>query len=162
MGERIARTFSSLPPDHQRKHSIAELESVQGEAVVEWRWTRHRRCVGLARAQLRKTLGRWGMRELEFEAVAVLSELVANAVVHARVPPGREILTRFLPVEGGVRIEVHDACDERPVPRVPDESGGASASGGYGLLLVSRLADRWGVEKRRGIGKCVWAHVTRP
>lgn len=118
---------------------------------VKWYWTRHRRCVGLARAQLRKSLARWGMAELEFAAVVVLSELVTNAVVHARVPPGREVLTRFVPLEDGVRIEVHDASDEWPVPRVPDEAGG------YGLALVAELSSDWGVEKRRGIGKCVWA-----
>ncbi|WP_407560494.1 ATP-binding protein [Streptomyces sp. 184] len=126
----------------------------ENEHVVVWQWRRNRRCVGLARAQLRKALGAWGLGAVEFAAVAVLSELVANAVVHARVPAGREIRTRFLAVEGGVRIEVHDACDAWPLPRVPDESGG------YGLLLVAELADGWGVEKRRGVGKCVWAVVT--
>jgi anti-sigma regulatory factor (Ser/Thr protein kinase) len=87
-------------------------------------------------------------------AAVVLSELVTNAVVHARVPPGREVHTRFVPLDGGVRIEVHDASDEWPVPRVPDESGG------YGLTLVSELSSAWGVEKRRGVGKYVWAAVT--
>lgn len=129
-------------PTSDRKHEVV------------WHWRRHRRCVGLARAQLRKTLARWDMAEVEFAAVSVLSELVANAVVHARVPPGREIQTRFVPLNDGVRIEVHDASDEPPVPRAPDESGG------YGLALVSGLSDRWGVEKRRGVGKCVWALVT--
>lgn len=124
------------------------------EQAVVWHWRRHRRCVAPARAQLRKTLARWGMGELESAAVSVLSELVANAVVHARVPPGREILTRFLRLSDGVRIEVHDASDVRPVPRVPDESGG------YGLRLVDELSARWGVEERGGVGKCVWAVIT--
>ncbi|MFW6691990.1 ATP-binding protein, partial [Streptomyces sp. MAR4 CNX-425] len=74
--------------------------------------------------------------------------------MHARVPPGREIHTRFLRLDGGVRIEVHDVSDDRPVPRTPDESGG------YGLMLVAELASAWGVEKRQGVGKCVWATVT--
>ncbi|GAA2117425.1 ATP-binding protein [Streptomyces synnematoformans] len=108
----------------------------------------------MARAQLRKALARWGMAELEFAAVVVLSELVTNAVVHARVPPGRGVLTRFVPLEDGVRIEVHDASDEWPVPRVPDESGG------YGLTLVDELSARWGVAERGGVGKCVWAVIT--
>lgn len=135
--------------------SDMQIQQVDGdEKVVVWQWRRHRRCVGLARAQLRKALAAWGLGELEFAAVAVLSELVANAVVHARVSPGREIRTRFLVVEGGVRIEVHDASDQLPVPRLPDESGG------YGLALVAELAERWGVEERGGVGKCVWATVT--
>jgi len=86
--------------------------------------------------------------------VSILSELLANAVVHARVPPGREIETRFIRMSTGVRIEVHDASDERPVLRAPDESGG------FGLQLVDSLSTRWGVEERDGVGKCVWADVT--
>lgn len=122
--------------------------------AVKWNWTRQRKCVWLARSQLRKTLVGWGMVELEFAAVAVLSELVTNAVVHARVPPGRQIQTRFIPLGGGVRIEVHDASDKPPLPREPDDKGG------YGLRLVAELSEQWGVEKRSGIGKCVWAVVT--
>ncbi len=136
--------------------SAMRLQQVDSdETVMVWQWRRHRRCVGLARAQLRKALAAWGLGELEFAAVAVLSELVANAVVHARVPPGREIRTRFVVVEGGVRIEVHDGSELPPVPRVPD------ASGGYGLALVAELAERWGVEARGGAGKCVWATISR-
>ncbi|WBB63663.1 ATP-binding protein [Streptomyces sp. WMMC500] len=124
--------------------------------VMTWQWRRHPRCVGLARAQLRKALARWGMAGIEESAVLVVSELVTNAVVHARVPPGREILTRFVRQDGGVRIEVHDASGVWPVRRVPD------GSGGYGLVLVETLASRWGVAERDGVGKAVWAVVDDP
>ncbi|MFF0723492.1 ATP-binding protein [Streptomyces sp. NPDC004134] len=124
--------------------------------VVKWQWRRHRRCVGLARAQLRKALAGWGMAELEESAVLVVSELVTNAVVHARVPPGREIQTRFVRQDGGVRIEVHDASSVWPVRRAPDEAGG------YGLLLVETLSSWWGVAERDGVGKVVWAVVVEP
>ena len=121
--------------------------------VMTWQWRRHPRCAGLARAQLRKALAGWGMAGIEESAVLVVSELVTNAVVHARVPTGREIQTRFVRQDGAVRIEVHDASGVWPVPRVPDESGG------YGLLLVEALASRWGVVEREGVGKAVWAVV---
>lgn len=52
----------------------------------------------------------------------------------------------------GVRVEVHDSGDG--VPAVPLESGG-SDEGGRGLLLVSELADKWGVAEREP-GKVVW------
>ncbi|MFW6722202.1 ATP-binding protein [Streptomyces sp. MAR4 CNY-716] len=137
---------------------MRDLRTVQSETTPEqavvWRWRRHRRCVALARSQLRRTLAQWKLPDLTDKAVSVLSELLANAVVHARVPPGREIETRFIPMGTGVRIEVHDASDERPVLRAPDESGG------FGLQLVDRLSTRWGVEERDGVGKCVWADVT--
>nr|WP_225797192.1 ATP-binding protein [Streptomyces aculeolatus] len=102
---------------------------------------------------MRKALAGWGMAGIEESAVLVVSELVTNAVVHARVPTGREIQTRFVRQDGAVRIEVHDASGVWPVPRVPDESGG------YGLLLVQALASRWGVVERERVGKAVWAVV---
>jgi anti-sigma regulatory factor (Ser/Thr protein kinase) len=134
----------------------ADEPQAVGTHVMTWQWRRHRRCVGLARAQLRKALAGWGLAGIEEPAVLVVSELVTNAVVHARVPPGREILTCFVRQDGGVRIEVHDASGVWPVRRVPDESGG------YGLLLVERLAFRWGVAERNGVGKAVWALVVDP
>nr|WP_309505521.1 ATP-binding protein [Streptomyces phytophilus] len=112
--------------------------------------------MGLARAQLRKALAGWGMAGIEESAVLVVSELVTNAVVHARVPPGREIQTRFVRQDRGVRIEVHDASSVWPVRRMPSESGG------YGLLVVEALASRWGVAEREGVGKAVWAVVADP
>ncbi|MEU3186952.1 ATP-binding protein [Streptomyces sp. NPDC006923] len=78
------------------------------DRLVVLRWTRHPRCVGLARAELRKTLAGWGHAELEDTAVLILSELLTNAVRHAHIP-GREIETRFCLIADGVRIEVDDA-----------------------------------------------------
>ncbi|GAA2135868.1 ATP-binding protein [Streptomyces synnematoformans] len=124
-------------------------------AVMTWQWRRHPRCVALARSQMRKALARWGLAGIEGPAVLVVSELVTNAIVHARVSPGREILTRFVRQDGGVRIEVHDASEDRPVPRTPDSDGG------YGLHLVEQMADEWGVAER-AIGKAVWAVVVDP
>ncbi|MEV7087558.1 ATP-binding protein [Streptomyces sp. NPDC093085] len=128
-----------------------------GPAVV-LRWRRHASCVGLARLELRKTLAGWGLSALEEAALLVLSELFTNAVRHARVSPGREIETRFVPVPGGLRLEVHDAAPERPRQCVPDPD----ACGGRGLLLVEALAARWGVGDRDGVGKVVWALLAAP
>ncbi|WP_457471266.1 ATP-binding protein [Streptomyces sp. TE4109] len=112
--------------------------------------TRHARVGALLE---RAVLAGWGLSEWEESAVLVLSELLTNAGQHARVSPGREIETRFRPLGGGVRIEVHDASDVPPEVREP-ESG---ACGGRGLVLVGALADRWGYGARCGPGKVVWA-----
>ncbi|GAA2113855.1 hypothetical protein [Streptomyces synnematoformans] len=69
--------------------------------------------MALARSQMRKALARWDLAGIEERTVLVASELVTNAVVHARVR-GREVATRYLRLDGGVRIKVHDASDERP------------------------------------------------
>ncbi|MFI5768859.1 ATP-binding protein [Streptomyces sp. NPDC051658] len=127
--------------------------SEAADRAVARRWSRHPRCVSLARAELRTALAGWGLSEWEESAVLVLSELLTNAGRHARVSPGREIETRFRPLGDGVRIEVHDASDTPPEVREP-ESG---ACGGRGLVLVGALADRWGYGARRGPGKVVWA-----
>ncbi|WP_233518212.1 ATP-binding protein [Streptomyces corynorhini] len=95
------------------------------------------------------------MGALEEPAVLVLSELVTNAVRHARVPVGREIETRYLAVPEGLRLEVHDASSERP--RLQRAAPGAC--GGRGLVIVDALADRWGVADRAGVGKLVWAQL---
>lgn len=55
------------------------------------RWTRHPASVGRARSELKKALANWCLNAVEDAALVVLSELVTNAVRHARVSPGREI-----------------------------------------------------------------------
>lgn len=123
---------------------------------VASRWTRHPRCVGLARAELRMVLDGWGLTVVSDTALVVLSELLTNAVRHARVPAGREIETRYFRETNGVRIEVYDAAQSWPQFRTPDMDGGR------GLVVVSELAACWGVDASDGIGKSVWAVVAAP
>ncbi|MFE3772310.1 ATP-binding protein [Streptomyces sp. NPDC059122] len=121
------------------------------------RWARHPRCVALARAELRRLLDRWGLGVVADDALLVLSELLTNAVRHARVSRGREIETRYSREPQGVRIEVHDAAQNWPQPRTPD------VDGGRGLTIVAALAARWGTEVRDGgLGKAVWAVIAVP
>ncbi|MCM2392246.1 ATP-binding protein [Streptomyces albipurpureus] len=124
---------------------------------IVYRWTYSPRCVGLARAELRKALAGWGLAPIEAFACVVLSELLTNALRHAKVP-GREIETRYAPLWRGVRIEVHDASNALPrfTPCGPE------ATGGRGLPLVAALSDAWGVSPRYGAGKSVWAELTLP
>ncbi|MFI6288900.1 ATP-binding protein [Streptomyces sp. NPDC051018] len=127
-----------------------------GGDVVVSRWSGHPGCVGRARAQLRKALAGWGLTAVEDSALLVLSELLTNAVCHTYTAPEREIETRCTRSSGGLRIEVVDAGEGRPVPGAPE----ADATGGRGLWLVDALADRWGVTEREGPGKVVWAELS--
>ncbi|MFD5465498.1 ATP-binding protein [Kitasatospora sp. NPDC127059] len=88
----------------------------------------------------------------------LLSELVTNAVRHARTPRGRLIFVRLqLPSPTALRIEVHDADSEKPAPHPTS----LTSETGRGLLLVQQLAQSWGCCPRRGgIGKFVWCHIT--
>ncbi|MFE7127444.1 ATP-binding protein [Streptomyces sp. NPDC057617] len=128
-----------------------------GGSVV-LRWSSHPRCVALARMELRKALADWGLSGLEDSAVLILSELLSNAGLHARVSPEQVIETHYFRSSGGLRIEVHDGSPERPRPRPAN----LEASDGRGLLLVEALADAWGVADRAGPGKVVWASLSVP
>ncbi|QXE36545.1 ATP-binding protein [Streptomyces sp. GMY02] len=130
--------------------------SACGSVVL--RWSSHPRCVALARMELRKALADWGLSVLEDSAVLILSELLSNASLHARVSPEQVIETHYFRSSGGLRIEVHDGSPDRPQPRTPD----AEAADGRGLLLVDALADEWGVADQCGPGKVVWATLSVP
>ena len=80
----------------------------------------------------------------------LVSEVVANVVVHARTPMQVSVYV----TQGCVRIEVID-----DLPPDPDVRPGDGES--YGLRLVDALAARWGVEPRPN-GKTVWFEVIEP
>lgn len=124
--------------------------------VVAAAWPHTPRSVGRSRRLLVRHLDAWGLTRLADTAELVLSELVTNAVTHARPPYGHVIATRFVRLKDGVRIEVHDANDRKPQCR----QAGADEESGRGLALVDALtAGDWGVSDREGIGKMVWAGV---
>ncbi|MFH8386897.1 ATP-binding protein [Kitasatospora sp. NPDC018058] len=118
--------------------------------------SRHRKSAGAARILLREFLaGVDGSQPFLESGELVLSELVSNAVQHARVP-GRLIFVRFEMEPGLLRIEVHDASQRIPTMRTT----GDEDESGRGLRLVDQLAKEWGVRPREGgVGKSVWALV---
>jgi two-component sensor histidine kinase len=90
------------------------------------------------------------------DAVAVLAELVGNAVRHAAPLPGDVVQVAWRVLNGGcVQIWVTDGGSyQSPVPRV----AGPEAVAGRGLAIVAALTARWGVE-RDARGQCVWAEL---
>lgn len=101
----------------------------------------------LARRFVDETLGGWGCEEVAEAARLLASELVTNAVLHARTDLA--VVVRL--VRGGVRVEVHDGNTAAPVVRHYEDE----AMTGRGLSLVDQMASRWGVEYTRD-GKAVW------
>lgn len=117
-----------------------------------------RRSPGRARQALREFLSSAGDERFMAAGELVVSELVTNAVAHARLP-GRLVWVRFDLGAKELRIEVHDPGKGRPVVQQAAESD----EGGRGLWLVECLAARWGCCPRAGgIGKIVWAIVLPP
>ena len=115
-----------------------------------------RRGARLARLLTERQLDDWGVPS--GEAVQVVAELAANAVLHGRVP-GRDfrLALRLTPV-GTLRVEVTDARGDR-VPR-PHDPATEDAEGGRGLHIVAAYADRWGVDRGPAPAKTVWAELS--
>ena len=105
-----------------------------------------------ARRFVDETLRRWDCEE-QLDVVSLLvSELVTNAVVHARsdVEVGVQL------THDGIRIDVMDTSVAAPVARRAEPYD----TSGRGLELVNSLATRWGVDRGPN-GKSVWFEVPR-
>jgi anti-sigma regulatory factor (Ser/Thr protein kinase) len=101
----------------------------------------------VARRFAERQLGDWGLPGLVDRARLLVSELVINAVIHARTE------SRLMLWSDGrcLRVEVSDRSPT--LPRVDEYV--PQAPSGRGLRIVAELADQWGVEEGRG-GKTVW------
>ena len=94
-------------------------------------------------------LSAWGAGDLADDVALVVTELAANAIVHAR-----SAFTVILSVHGDVlRISVRDA--------VPLDGAGLRAAPMHGLSVVDALASRWGVESLGNAGKTAWVDLLR-
>lgn len=98
--------------------------------------------------------GQWGYDTLQDEAQLVASELVTNALMHARSACD----LRMRCADRVLRIEVVDGGRGMPELRRP----GDAVEHGRGLLLVSTLCPAWGVDAYRDGRKMVWAELRRP
>lgn len=103
-----------------------------------------------ARLFVEACLDRWEADGLIDTAELVVSELVTNAVVHAR--SRCKLALRYS--RETLRIEVTDFGEGSPEPQPPS----TTRVGGRGLLIVSALAKAWGIDPAPG-GKVVWAEL---
>jgi hypothetical protein len=130
----------------------------ESRSAVVLRWSRHPRCVGLARRELRKALGGWGLSSIEDPAVLVLSELLTDAVRHGIARPGAEVETRYLRVGSGLRIEVSDTVHEFRQSTASSSDSDRNPR----LRLVDALAARWKMNDPIGLGTSAWAEIDFP
>lgn len=108
--------------------------------------------VGRARRLVRVALAAWSLDELADDGALIVSELVSNAVRHARSRSLRVTVIR--PESVRVRIGVVDKSKRLPEVREPREG----AESARGLALVGALAKDWGTD-RLPWGKRVWAEL---
>jgi anti-sigma regulatory factor (Ser/Thr protein kinase) len=92
----------------------------------------------------------------KFEDVRlVVSELVTNSILHAGLSPKDRIALSVAVSKESVRGKVSDPGSGFEVPSVPRPRD--DLSGGWGLPIVERLSNRWGVERNSCV--CVWFDI---
>jgi anti-sigma regulatory factor (Ser/Thr protein kinase) len=115
--------------------------------------------VAAARWQLSTDLREAGMMAAAIgDAALVLSELLSNAIRHARPLPGRTVRVAWTLSDGSLRVSVSDGGGTTH-PHAGHPS--PSSLGGRGLAIVDCLSSRWGIWASDG-GITVWAVLPAP
>lgn len=145
----ITRTFAGRKPFRVRRPHATFLQSPPIAPPTEVRadFPAEAASAGSARRFVGDTLRSWSFDGLSDVATLLVSELVANAVLHA----GTTIAVVIKRNESRLRIEVHDGNTRTPLRK----HYSSLATTGRGLLLVDRMAADWGVTPDRQ-GKSVW------
>jgi hypothetical protein len=97
------------------------------------------------------TLTAGNLSHVADDAALIVTELAANAVVHANTA-FRVVVSRA--PSGVVRLAVEDAAQSQPVLR----RAGRHDRGGRGMALIAKITREWGCDLSAG-GKTVWADV---
>jgi anti-sigma regulatory factor (Ser/Thr protein kinase) len=115
--------------------------------------------VGVARRRLVSDLIGAGLYGSTIsDAALVLSELLSNALRHARPLPGSCLRVAWHLDADSVRVSVSDGgAPTRPELGEPTQS----TTGGRGLRIVAKLSRRWGAGSDEE-GTTVWAEVELP
>jgi anti-anti-sigma factor len=144
--QRVLPLFLTVQDAHHnlpREHGRAALELTMDPQAA-----------GRSRAFAAGVCARWSLEAFTDDVILLVSELVTNAVVHARTKAELQ-LTRSRAV---LIIAVADHASARPHASTRDRL----APAGRGLLLVARLADALGSYRLPGGGKVVWCTLRLP
>lgn len=138
-------TGRSLPPGALAVGDVPRFSGSLGLEPVA-------RAAGLARRFVRDHAPELP-EETADSLLLLTSELVSNAVVHARTA----IDLTFVVTEEAVIVAVHDLDLAGPL----QDPYAAHREGGWGLELVSVLAEAWAMHPHREGGKTVWFRLAR-
>jgi anti-sigma regulatory factor (Ser/Thr protein kinase) len=138
-------------PSVEDAEDFARICDAHTAVEATWHFPADVTAASEARHRLSATLARLGHPAALIEdARVVVTELATNAVCHA----GSAFSVAIDGDGARVRIAVRDRSRAEPAPQEPS----VHRLSGRGLLLVSTLARRWGVEPRPD-GKVVWAEL---
>ncbi|MBB4771632.1 ATP-binding protein [Actinomadura livida] len=115
--------------------------------------------VAVARRRLSSELVDSGVYDtIVDDATVIISELISNALRHARPLPSGQVRVRWRRREDVLELEVSDGGAMTEPRRGP---GTLSSLGGRGLGIVETLSDGWGVRHEDG-STTVWAILRAP
>ncbi|WP_367132808.1 MULTISPECIES: ATP-binding protein [Streptomyces] len=132
--------------------------------------TPRREAVRGARHAVNALMSRWRIGPgATFQVELIVSELLTNALRHARPGPGGEIGLQITKDDrGGVLVEVEDGGSLTSslftagcLGSAADDDGDDDAEHGRGLLLVDQLCQAWGWRRLATGHHSVWAYVSR-
>ncbi|MFF7632586.1 SpoIIE family protein phosphatase [Kitasatospora sp. NPDC008050] len=154
--EQLCHEALRILPPGDRGDDIALLaaafDGIPANDVAYWYLQPRHETPGRARRLAGHALRRWGLDELAENTELMVSELVTNAVQHAKKP-----VTLRLVRTSVLRCEVGDDSPQLPRRR----KAGPEEERGRGLELVAKCADSWG-STRLGGGKVVWFEQRLP
>lgn len=109
------------------------------------------RSASVARGFIRDTLESWGRQDVEADACLAVSELVTNAVVHAKTTAR----VRITYEKRVIHLEVVDCSPQQPVVY----EAGVEETNHRGMHLVDSISKNWGINPT-ATGKVVWLDLT--
>jgi hypothetical protein len=149
-------THGLLPPGRSNTDDAALLavrvHATAPDAIATWSLPEDPRAARAARRLVRQQLAAWQLDDLTTNTEMLASELVTNAIRHAKGPLRLRLLRSH-----SLTCEVFDGSVT--TPRIRRASW--TDEGGRGLQLVAALCDRWGT-RYMTTGKCIWTEQSLP
>lgn len=149
--ERLAEAAVTrlLPVYPSMAESLAQAHHVRSPGRVRQRLACDLTAAETARQLTCHACRQWGLDGLADRAAVIVTELVANAVLHART----DLVLSVATLGPHLYIGVYDACGS---PARLGGTPGCDGEPGRGLLVVEAMAAEWGNVPTAG-GKVVWA-----
>jgi serine phosphatase RsbU (regulator of sigma subunit)/PAS domain-containing protein len=149
-------TGALLPADHHSSDDaallVARVHATAPDAIASWSLPFAPQAARAARRHVRAQLDAWGLEELAMTTEELVSELVANVILHAREPVQLRLLR-----SRSLVCEVFDGSPTTPRIRRAEWTD----EGGRGLQMIAALCDRWGT-RYMTTGKCIWTEQSLP
>lgn len=155
--------WSTWEPDsefgHWKSYKLRDGQLVGEPLVIDVGLPAHLSAAGQARAVLRAQLGALDMASLDVVLV-LTSELVANSVRHGGLGTASSTGLQVRANSEWIRVEVLDR-GRRFEPRVPLSKPSDDESG-WGLFILDKMADRWGIIEHPDDVRRIWFELRIP